>query len=40
MASADEDLLNRYGSLQSTFERKGGYTYENRIERTLTGSGI
>jgi len=38
--NADEDLLHRYGSLQSRFERLGGYTYENRIERTLTGLGF
>ena len=37
---ANEDLLKRYGNLQSTFERKGGYTYENRIERTLMGLGF
>ena len=36
----DEDLLDRYGSLQSSFEHKGGYTYENQIERTLTGLGF
>jgi len=42
MANGDahDDLLQRYGGLQSTFERKGGYTYENRIERTLTGLGF
>ncbi len=38
--SADDTLLERYGSLQNTFERKGGYTYEYRIERTLTGLGF
>ena len=32
--AADEDLLERYSNLQDTFERKGGYTYENTIERT------
>jgi len=37
---ADDELLKRYGSLQSTFERKDGYTYEYRIERTLTGLGF
>ena len=37
---ADADLLDRYGSLQSSFEHKGGYTYENQIERTLTGLGF
>jgi len=38
--AADEDLLERYSNLQDTFERKGGYTYENMIERTLTGLGF
>jgi len=37
---ADEGLLARYSNLQETFERKGGYTYENKIERTLTGLGF
>jgi len=38
--AADEDLLERYSNLQDTFERKGGYTYENMIERTLAGLGF
>ncbi len=38
--TADEDLLERYSNLQDTFDRKGGYTYENLIERTLTGLGF
>jgi len=38
--AADEGLLERYSNLQDTFERKGGYTYENMIERTLTGLGF
>jgi len=37
---AGEDVLKRYSSLQDVFERKGGYTYENKIERTLTGLGF
>ena len=37
---ADEDILERYSNLQDAFERKGGYTYENKIERTLTGLGF
>ena len=35
-----EAVLKRYSSLQDAFERKGGYTYENKIERTLTGLGF
>ena len=38
--AADEDLLKRYSNLQDAFNRKGGYTYENKIERTLTGLGF
>jgi len=38
--SAHEDLLARYGELQSRFEHMGGYTYETEIERTLTGLGF
>ena len=38
--SADTELLERYGRMQSAFEHKDGYTYENRIERTLTGLGF
>ncbi len=37
---AGEDVLKRYSSLQDAFDRKGGYTYENKIERTLTGLGF
>ena len=37
---ADEDVLERYSNLQDAFDRKGGYTYENKIERTLTGLGF
>ena len=37
---SDQDLLERYGNLQGRFERLGGYSYENRIERTLTGLGF
>ena len=36
----DEDVLERYSNLQDAFDRKGGYTYENKIERTLTGLGF
>ncbi|MDO9545493.1 MAG: ABC-F family ATP-binding cassette domain-containing protein [Pelolinea sp.] len=38
--SADEDMLERYSRLQNAFERRGGYIYENKIERTLTGLGF
>jgi ATP-binding cassette subfamily F protein 3 len=38
--TADEEVLKRYSSLQDAFDRKGGYTYENKIERTLTGLGF
>jgi ATP-binding cassette subfamily F protein 3 len=38
--AADEDLLERYSNLQDAFDRKGGYTYENKIKRTLTGLGF
>ena len=37
---ANEDLLARYGALQSRFDYLGGYTYETDIERTLTGLGF
>ncbi|MCD6356682.1 MAG: ABC-F family ATP-binding cassette domain-containing protein, partial [Anaerolineaceae bacterium] len=37
---SDENILKRYSNLQNVFERKGGYTYENKIERTLTGLGF
>jgi len=39
-SDADEGFLERYGNIQSSFERKGGYTYEKRIERTLDGLGF
>ena len=35
-----EDALARYGTLQETFERQGGYTYEARIRQTLSGLGF
>ncbi|MCD6577711.1 MAG: ABC-F family ATP-binding cassette domain-containing protein [Anaerolineaceae bacterium] len=38
--NAGEDVLRRYSKLQDAFDRKGGYTYENKIERTLTGLGF
>ena len=38
--SQAEEILERYGKLQDTFERLGGYTYETRIRQTLTGLGF
>jgi ATP-binding cassette subfamily F protein 3 len=35
-----EAVLERYGQLQTEFERFGGYTYETRIRQTLTGLGF
>lgn len=40
-ASKDpEKLLKPYGELQHKYENKGGYSYENRIERVLCGLGF
>src|SRR4030042_6871871 len=36
----DADLIERYGALQHRFDRMGGFTFENEIERTLTGLGF
>ena len=33
-------VLERYGSLQSSFDLQGGYTYPTRIRQTLTGLGF
>lgn len=35
-----EDAMARYGRLLDAFERAGGYTYESRIERVLSGLGF
>ncbi len=35
-----EAALERYGKLQTEFERRGGYTYETRIRQTLSGLGF
>ena len=35
-----EETLERYGRLQETFERQGGYTYDLRIRQILTGLGF
>ncbi len=32
--------MARYGNLEQTFERRGGYTYEVRIRQTLAGLGF
>ena len=42
MATADdtEDALEAYGQLQAEFERRGGYEYETRIKRVLSGLGF
>lgn len=37
---SSEALLDRYGKLQEAFEREGGYTYETRIKRILSGLGF
>jgi ATP-binding cassette subfamily F protein 3 len=34
------EFLEKYSRLQERFELAGGYTYENEIERTLTGLGF
>jgi len=43
-AMSDPDQANaavaRYGSLEQTFERRSGYTYEVRIKQTLSGLGF
>jgi ATP-binding cassette subfamily F protein 3 len=39
-ANGEEGLLERYGILQESFERLGGYNYETRIRQTLTGLGF
>jgi ATP-binding cassette subfamily F protein 3 len=37
---ASEDLLARYGDLQTRFEHEGGYTYERDLEQVLAGLGF
>jgi ATP-binding cassette subfamily F protein 3 len=37
---ADTEFLEKYSRLQERFEQAGGYTYENEIERTLSGLGF
>ena len=36
----DAGLIERYGTLQHRFDRLGGFTFENEIERILTGLGF
>ncbi|MGB3701337.1 MAG: ABC-F family ATP-binding cassette domain-containing protein [Anaerolineales bacterium] len=35
-----QDALERYGKLQVSFDLRGGYTYETRIQQVLTGLGF
>jgi ATP-binding cassette subfamily F protein 3 len=35
-----DEAVERYGSLEQAFERRGGYTYEVRIQQTLSGLGF
>jgi ATP-binding cassette subfamily F protein 3 len=35
-----DQAMARYGALQESFDRKGGYTYETRIQQVLTGLGF
>ncbi len=39
-APEDEAALARYGELEQTFERAGGYTYQTRIRQVLQGLGF
>ncbi len=40
MANNDPMLIEKYGSLQHEFERRGGYTYQTRIRQVLYGLGF
>ena len=35
-----EEAVSRYGSLEQTFERRGGYTYDVQIKQTFAGLGF
>jgi ATP-binding cassette subfamily F protein 3 len=35
-----EEAMTRYGPLQESFERRGGYTFQTRIKQVLTGLGF
>ena len=37
---ADAEFLEKYNRLRERFEQAGGYTFENEIERTLSGLGF
>ena len=37
---ANQEIITRYGALLNQFDRMGGFTFENEIERTLTGLGF
>ena len=39
-AESYDEALERYGSLQAEFERRGGYQYETRIKMVLSGLGF
>jgi ATP-binding cassette subfamily F protein 3 len=38
--ACEPEVLTRYGKLQHQFDLKGGYTYSNRVQQTLTGLGF
>jgi ATP-binding cassette subfamily F protein 3 len=40
VAETREQALQRYGTLQHEFERRGGYTFQTRIKQVLTGLGF
>ncbi len=40
LSQADPGVLERYGTLQDDFERRGGYTYVSRIQKMLSGLGF
>ncbi|MDD2521360.1 MAG: ABC-F family ATP-binding cassette domain-containing protein [Anaerolineaceae bacterium] len=38
--ACESEVLTRYGRLQHQFDIRGGYTFNNRIQQTLTGLGF
>lgn len=38
--SAQQKLLDEYGSLAAEYEERGGYTYTHQIETIMTGLGL
>lgn len=38
--SQADSVMERYGTMQQEFDRRGGYTYETRIRQTLSGLGF